>query len=222
MSHVDHYIVRKGEMPPPVDETRLHDYALASDGLYVRGRRPGLEVCFPVARARVRGLGRLIPYVVSGFPRMPARFLARSLDIGRARCDDRPTEALFHFSFDERGEFVHSRHGSKVLDFSEGWHFEYPEQFATGDSVRPVHNGPGSSVARAVVELHTHPYDAAVFSPTDDKDEGGFSFRLCAVMGRIFDRPQIRLRVALFGHFHDCPVSEFFELPAGLADCVKS
>jgi hypothetical protein len=99
-----------------------------------------------------------------------------------------------------------------------GWHLEYPDQYATAERVRPTHQGKGSSEDRAIIELHSHPYDDASFSEIDDADEGGLSFRAYAVIGRLFDRPEIRTRVALFGHFMPYSAAEFFQLPGWLID----
>ncbi len=56
---------------------------MGAGGVYARGRRPGLEVCMPIAGASVRGLRGVEPYVLWGFPRLPARFVERM--IGTAR-----------------------------------------------------------------------------------------------------------------------------------------
>jgi hypothetical protein len=217
----DHHFARRGGHLPPVDESLWLDYVCGAGGVYARGRRPGLEVCMPVASARVRGLAGVEPYVQWGFPRLPARFLDRMVGASVARCADAPTEALFHLTYDEERRYHFAQPHSKVMDFHLGWHLEYPEQHATDQRVRPVHQGTGSSEARAVIEVHSHVDGEAVFSEVDDADEGGLSFRVYAVLGRIFDRPEIRCRVGLFGHFMEWTAAEFFELPDGVRDRVN-
>jgi hypothetical protein len=217
----DHHIARRGEILPPVDETLWLDYVCGAGGVYTRGRRRGLEVCMPVADGRVRGLKGVEPYVQWGFPKLPARFLERMIGTSRARCERVPTEALFHLTFDPKGCYTFSHPYSAVMDFHQGWHLEFPDQHATDQRVRPVHQGAGSSEDRAVIEVHSHVDGEAVFSEVDDADEGGLSFRVYAVLGRIFDRPEIRCRVGLFGHFMDWPAAEFFDLPEGVRDCVS-
>jgi PRTRC genetic system protein A len=217
----EHHFAVRGEHLPPVDESLWLDYVVGSGGIYARGRRPGLEVCMPVAGAAVRGLRGVHPYVQWGFPVLPARFLERMLSASRARCAETPTEALFHLTFEEAGRMELVREGSTVMDFHQGWHLEYPEQSATHDHVKPLRQGRGSSEARAVVEVHSHPHGDAYFSEVDDADEGGTSFRVYGVLGRVFERPAVCVRVALFGYFMPWPASEFFELPPGVIDCVR-
>lgn len=217
----EHHFARRGEQLPPVDETLWLDYVCGSGGVYARGRRPGLEVCMPVASARVRGLEGVEPYVQWGFPKPPARFLSRMIGASVARCAHVTTEALFHLTFDAEGRFDPLRQHSQVMDFHLGWHLEFPAQNGDADSVVPVHQGKGSSEDRAVIEVHSHPHGEARFSARDDADEGGLSFRVYAVLGRIFDRPEVRCRVGLMGHFMEWSAAEFFELPVGVRDCVS-
>lgn len=216
----EHYFARRDEHLPPVDESLWLDYVVGAGGVYARGRRPGLEVCMPIAGARVRGLRGVEPYVQWGFPRLPARFVERMIGTAKTRCERTPTEALFHLTFDPERRFTLEHAGSTVMDFHTGWHLEFPDQAATADRVKPVHQGKGSSEDRAIIEVHSHPYGEAQFSDTDDEDEGALSFRIYAVIGRLFDRPEIRCRVALFGNFMEYTAAEFFDLPAGVRDCV--
>jgi hypothetical protein len=215
----DHHFARRGELLPPVDESLMLDYVVAANGTFARGRRPGLEVCLPVSLHKVRGLAPISPYAQWGYPKIPKLALSRMLALSLSACSIRPTEALFHLSWDTPT--------SEVLDgtalyLNPGmWCLERPEQHATKDRVEPVRKGAGSSEARAIVEVHSHHYDKAFFSQQDNEDEGGCSFRVYAVLGTIFDRPTIRARVGLFGHFFEYPASEFFELPEGLFDCVR-
>lgn len=217
----DHHFARRGEILPPVDETNWLDYVCGAGGVYARGRRPGLEVCVPVAGAHVKGLKGVEPYVQWGYPKLPARFLERMLDASRSRCARVPTEALFHLTFDPERRFNVSHPYSAVMDFHLGWHLEFPDQLATEERVRPVHQGKDSSEDRAVIEVHSHIDGEARFSDVDDADEGGLSFRVYTVLGRIFDRPEVRCRVGLFGHFMQWPAAEFFELPESVRDCMS-
>jgi PRTRC genetic system protein A len=216
----EHHFARRGEQLPPVDEYLWLDYVVGASGIYARGRQPGLEVCMPVSPAQVRGLKGVEPYVQWGFPRLPARFLDRMVGAARSQCRHIPTEALFHLTFNRERAFEPTHEGSQVMDFHEGWHLEFPVQNADADYVRPVHQGKGSSEDRAVIEVHSHPWGDAFFSEVDDKDEGGLSFKVYAVIGHIFDRPEIRCRVGLFGHFMTWTASEFFEVPDFIKDCL--
>ena len=51
-----------------------------------------------------------------------------------------------------------------------------------------------------VAEFHSHGSSRAFFSATDDRDEQGF--RIYGVVGRLDDpRPELSLRVGVYGHF---------------------
>ena len=206
----DHHFARHGELLPPVDESLKLDYVVGANGLFARGRRPGIEVCMPLVTYPVSGLRAVEPYVQWGFPRLPARFLERMLGISRKRCEKTPTEALFHFSFSNRLE-QHGA-GARTLDYHMGWHLEYPDQVADAENVKPICQGAGSSESRAVMEIHSHHHWDTKFSEKDDRDEGGNSFRVYGVLGTIFAKPSIRMRVGLFGYFMEWSANEFFEM----------
>jgi hypothetical protein len=211
-----HHLARPGAAVPPFDDSLLCDYVHAANGLFVRSRKPGLEVCVPVAIYTARGLSDFETYVRWDLPRVPARLVSAMLAVSQGACNAGAREALFHLRFDESG---HAAAEPDHISCEGGWHAEMPEQRATDQSV--IATGTGlASRERATIELHSHHAMAADFSPDDDADEGRLSFRVYAVVGRIFDRPELRARVAVFGHFHECPASIFFELPEGLRDCV--
>ncbi|HEX8708848.1 MAG TPA: Mov34/MPN/PAD-1 family protein [Pyrinomonadaceae bacterium] len=214
----EHHIARRGELLPPVDESLMLDYVLGRGGLFARGRRPGLEVCMPVAAplAPVRGLAPVVTYAQWGFPKVPAGFLALMLAISRHVARAEPREALFHLSFDAADPHEPLTAGHILCD--RGWHLEYPDQRREKGRVELVNKGRGTSEERAIIEVHSHHHDKAYFSPEDDEDEGGMSFRVYGVLGTIFSRPALRTRIGLFGHFFLYPAAEFFELPAEITD----
>ena len=213
----EHHFALPGQQLPPVDESLLLDYVVASNATYARGRRPGLEVCMPVSfnLQPLRGLSPLESYAQWGYPKVPELLVGTMLDVSRAACATRPTEALFYLSFSHTSDGCASH---PVC--ASGWHLEWPNQRATADSVIAVESGAGTSSERAIIELHSHHNMRPDFSPSDNEDESQ-GFRVYAVIGEIFTRPQIRARVGLFGHFWEYSASEFFELPEGLIDCVR-
>jgi hypothetical protein len=215
-----HHFALHGEPIPPVDESLLLDYIVGSNGVYARGRRPGLEVCMPVSfnLQPVRGLRNLESYVQWGWPKVPLLAVMMMLGKSRRVCEYEPREALFHLSFgDGHDEFEQP---SDHIACAKGWHLIWPEQKATAESVIAVETGAGTSTERAIIELHSHHSMRAEFSSEDNKDESQ-GFRVYAVIGEIFTQPKIRARVGLFGHLWEFAASEFFELPEGLDDCVK-
>lgn len=204
-----HYFALPDEPLPPVSEQLLCDYVIGANGAFVRGRRPGLEVCLPIGQFEMGGLSKVWPYVQWGFPKVPRVLLQRMLNDSRAVCAGGPAEALFHLSW----------RSGEVRCENWGWSVEFPDQHATENSVVPIETGMGTSTDRAIIELHSHHGMEAEFSYADDVDEAQ-GFRVYAVIGRIFEKPEIRVRVGLFGRFLEYAASEFFELPQELRDCV--
>jgi PRTRC genetic system protein A len=212
-----YHIALPGVPLPPVDETKMLDYAVGANGVYVRGRRTGLEVCMPASFNLVllRGLSEVSSYVKWEFPKVPLKLVEGMLHESQSVCASTPTEALFYLSY---GCVAYA--GEK-LALENNWYCVMPEQIATDDSVVPteaaLNAGAGTDV---IVELHSHHSMRPVFSPDDNADESQ-GFRVYSVIGTIFDKPTIRTRVGLWGHFWDYPSSEFYELPDQLTDCVK-
>ena len=214
----EYHLAHRGQVLPAVDESLLLDYVFAGNGTFVRGRRPGLEACIPVAEAPVRGLKYVNPYVQWGFPKVPASLLVLMFSLAQTLAKHEPREALFHLTFnDVNGHVEHAPPRGHVFCL-DGWHLIFPPQHATAEHVELREQGTGSSEAEAVIEVHSHHHESAFFSDRDDEDEGAMSFRLYGVIGSIFVNPSIRVRVALFGHFLEYPASEFFEMPEGVTD----
>jgi PRTRC genetic system protein A len=203
---VTHNIYIGGELPP-FPSNIFYEFWLASGGVYLRAKRTGLEVLMSVARCEVRGLPHLQPFVKLDYPPVPRELIARTLELSRQAKNERnrPVEKLFHLSFDERAGC---------------WLLEVPLQVQTAGSVKPVDSGAGSSYERAILELHSHHAMSAFFSATDDLDEAR-SFRLFAVIGRIFQRAEIRVRVGVFGYFWQIDPNLVLEMPEGLYDSSK-
>ena len=63
-----------------------------------------------------------------------------------------------------------------------------------------------------VAEFHSHGSARAFFSATDDRDEQGF--RIYGVVGRLDTlRPELRLRVGVYGHFAPVEWPQVFDGP---------
>jgi hypothetical protein len=69
-----------------------------------------------------------------------------------------------------------------------------------------------SAYVKALIEVHSHHWMEARFSSDDNRDEVGF--RVYGVLGRIFDRPELKLRVSVYGDWSEIPASDVFDLPA--------
>jgi hypothetical protein len=54
------------------------------------------------------------------------------------------------------------------------------------------------------------------FSPTDNRDEQGF--RIFAVIGKVNEKPEIRVRVGVYGNYWNIPADMVFDLPEEIRD----
>lgn len=214
-SLIDYHLRRPDRQLPPVNEAGLLDYVLGENGVFARGRRPGLEVCMPISfsLAPVRGLGRTEPYVQWGWPKVPELAVKDALRWFQAEAAN-GLEALIYLTFHTCDEPC-----AAFVNCNAGWHVVVPDQDAGADYVRPRQTGAGSSTERAIIEVHSHHAMRPDFSPTDNQDESG-GFRIYSVIGNLPERPTIRSRVGLWGNFWECRSNEFFEMPEGLEDAV--
>jgi hypothetical protein len=78
-----------------------------------------------------------------------------------------------------------------------------------------------------ILDLHSHGSMPAFWSTADNGDEVGFRFYavmwLVATLryGRLDERPEIRLRLGVYGYFLSLPVTTLFTGSAGLCDCFQ-
>ena len=80
-----------------------------------------------------------------------------------------------------------------------------PRQQATASRVQTSQPPPPT----LLLELHTHGQLPAYWSATDDRDEQGAC--LYGVIGRLDGRPQVRLRVGVYGYWQELPVAALFK-----------
>ncbi len=188
---------------PPANAT-LYEYLMAGNGVFLRGKRAGLQVLIPVASCEIRGLLEIAPYLRLAYPRVDQTLVAAMLAQSRAACivAGAPREILFHLRWEGR------------------WHLAVPAQDQTASSVTPLGPALGSSYETALIEVHSHHRLAPFFSRTDDADEQGF--RLYAVLGHIFTKPTLRVRVGVYGYYWNVPAPWVFELPDGVADYLTA
>ncbi len=163
-----------------------YDYVLGSGGVYVQSESAHLTARVPVAPCTVRGLAPVAEKVQLTHGSIPARLFELGL---RWFQDDPDTERFFAVRWD-------------------------------GDAYRPVvppQAGTGTRLAYlppkgVVAEFHSHGGSRAFFSATDDGDEQGF--RIYGVAGRLdTDRPELSLRVGVYGHFAPVEWSQVFDGP---------
>ncbi len=151
-----------------------YDYVLGSGGVYVQSRSPHLTARVPVAPGEVRGLAPVTEKVQLTHGPVPAQLFELGL---RWFLDDPETERFFAVRWDGRAYWL-----------------VVPPQ--AGTATRLAYQPPAGVVA----EFHSHGGSRAFFSATDDRDEQGF--RIYGVAGRLdSDRPELSLRVGVYGHF---------------------
>ncbi len=163
-----------------------YDYVLGAGGLYVQSESAHLTARVPVAPCEVRGLAPVAEKVELANGPIPARLF----EIGLLWFEDAPhTERFFAVGWD--GRF---------------YRLVVPEQEGTASSLEYT------PPAGVVAEFHSHGSSRAFFSKTDDSDELGF--RIYGVAGRLdSDRPELSLRVGVYGHFAPVEWSQIFDGP---------
>ena len=166
----------------------LYSYVAAANGLFISAQRQGLHVLLPLTRfkGRLHALQKLEPvlYLVQ---RVPLDLLRLMITHSRRVM---PNEALFYLWHD----------GS--------WKISMPDQHATQGTVKPVDDYPPGDV---LIEVHSHNSMPACFSSMDDRDETGF--KVYGVLGKLqADRPELALRVGVYGHFVPVTIDQVFEV----------
>lgn len=189
---------------PPIKPGKLYEYILAENGVFLHVRRTGLEVMLqsfmPWAPGlKVRGLQPAEAFFHCDYPRVPFSHCSVMLNYARSAKDanGHQLEILFHLIW---------------LEAQKKWEVRIPQQEQHPASCKPVGTSiaPGGTYERAMIEVHSHHSMRAFFSGTDDKDEQGF--RIYGVLGTIFDRPTLRVRIGVYGQFWEMPAEDFFEL----------
>ena len=191
---VQHLIVQADGKLPLIPDC-LYAYILAGNGVFLYARRDDLEVLIPVSRATIAGLPPLEPFV--NMSRVPAILMHYILWASK---ENLPNEILFWFNFD---------HDQQV------WNVDAPLQICHPASVYPIDKADPLGI-KALIDLHSHALMAPFFSRTDNKDEQGF--RVFAVIGKVNEKPEIRVRVGVYGNYWNIPASMIFELPGELRD----
>jgi PRTRC genetic system protein A len=193
------YHIHRGASLPPRDRA-AYQYILAATGIYLRVENRFFDVLLPIARCPIRGLAPLQPHLVLKVPRLPGRLLAAVLsDASQARRPDGGlNEALYHFHHD----------GSRVRVVK-------PVQRATATCVVGAEGNPSN----VILDLHSHGNMPAFWSETDNDDEQGF--RVYGVIGRLDKRPEIRLRLGIYGYWFPIPASLLFGGSSGFLDVAE-
>ena len=202
MSIIGHYYLSTEHLPP-AKKTHLIEYWTASNGVFVRAKREGLEAVIPVCSAPLSPLKMLCPLhpdIRLAGPRVSQELVLamfmQSLSVRTP--EDEPAEILFHLSYLE-----------------EQWQVSIPDQEQSRNAVQSKQHY-GISTPVPLIDLHSHHEWESFFSPTDTEDEKGC--RIYAVWGTIFTRPVMCVRIGIYGHFYPIRATEIFDLPPSIAD----
>lgn len=192
------YLIYRGPGSCGLPAGKSYAYVLAGNGLlkYARGRH--FEALIPVGRSRVAGLPQAEP-AVACVGRLPSCLLSEVLKDARRQAWDQPREAMYHIHETQRGVVSVIR----------------PDQ--TGTMAHLAYRGGGE--ADILADIHSHCQMRAYFSSTDNRDEQGLRFY--AVIGRIFTRPEIALRVGIYGDHWRVPVTTLFDTPGPFVDTYE-
>ena len=191
---VQHLLVRDDGKLPHIPDC-LYAYIMAGNGVFLYAKRDDLEVLIPVSRATVTGLPALEPFV--NMPRVPAVLMHHILQASK---ENLPNEILFWFNFDRDRQL---------------WNLDAPLQICRPAGVFPADKNDPLGI-KALIDLHSHARMEPFFSTTDNKDEQGF--RIFAVIGKVNEQPEIRVRVGVYGNYWNIPGSMIFELPGEIRD----
>ena len=204
-----HLFMERTELPPMPGPLV---YVVAVNGVFLWGKRDGLEALVPVAECAIHGLFPVVPFVRLEGARVSVALVAEMLREAGAACNTahEPVESLFYLNFTDEERLL--------------WQVTMPEQIQSPVSVHPVVSAlDQEAYANALMEVHTHPRMRAFYSGTDNRDEQGF--RLYGVLGLPSPGeeeqkclPEIRMRVSVFGAYYEFPASWVLELPEGLEE----
>lgn len=190
--------------PLPQNNALAYQYVLAVAGVYLRAENRFFDVLLPIVRCRVRGLATLRPHFRLKVSRLPGRLLTAVLyDARRVRgTNGELREALYHFQHDGLAQ------GSRVRVVK-------PPQRATMASVVAVEE----NTTGVILDLHSHGNIGAFWSGTDNSDEQGF--RAYAVIGRLDTKPEMRLRLGVYGYWFPLPIGVLFNGPGPFVDLTR-
>lgn len=172
-------------------------WIVAANGVFKRGVDADRDVLIQTWRGAIDapGLASLLPHVRwPAWPqRLPAFFLAELLaDARKAMSGDSVARPI------EKQYFVVYRDDKPRLIAPGG-------QNATPGRV----SYPMPTRGAVLCDLHSHHEMGAYFSQTDDRDDMGLS--VSAVVGHIFTRPEIVLRLNCYGHRQLVPATLVFD-----------
>ncbi|MBI2060692.1 MAG: hypothetical protein HYT87_13055 [Nitrospirae bacterium] len=186
------YHVYTGESLPPVASLAGYDYVLAGNGLFKRAQNALLSATIRTAAFKAPLLPTLEESLSLTHGRVPGRLMGLALKESREMAEEMsPRETLFLIRYDPEAQTYTLEHPETEVGTFAG--VEYRVEDPTN----------------ILVDLHSHHNMAAWFSETDDRDEQGL--RVYGVLGRVGTRPELALRVGIYGHHGAIRAEDVFD-----------
>lgn len=180
---IQHHIYRGVDRPTAPG----YDYLLAGNGLFKRAENRYIRACLPLVERPVAGLPHLRPELVVKSGLISGHLLELVL-------------------LDARQKAVQKQEQTYLFRVEDGrLRVTRPRQKT---SPHRVHSWTEQGYENVLCEIHSHNTMTAFFSRTDDGDEKGFRFY--AVLGRLLDRPEILVRLGLYGDTIPLPARLLF------------
>lgn len=158
-----------------------YSYVMAGNGVFIEAENRFMAARIPVAHCIVRGLA-------------PLEF---AFGLRHGLIPQHTWELTMSL-------FAGNRHQEQYVGVSwnDGYHLYYPDQEGEGDRVKYLI---GEDI---VSDLHSHGTMSAFFSPRDNRDEQGF--KVFGVIGNLDERPVVKMRVGVYGYFHEVKWNQVF------------
>lgn len=201
---VRHHVATVGQPLPPA--TPGITWIWAANGIFKRGVNESLDLLIQVERfiAPLPGLIALLPSAAwRAWPqRLPSRLLtpllADAQRAGSAGLIARPIEKQY---------FIVWRDADMRLIAPRG---------QEASAARVAYAMPSTGVV--LCDLHSHHEMPAFFSATDDADDTASGLSVSAVIGRLFTRPEIAVRLNVYGAHMRVPAQLVFDDVGPFAD----
>jgi PRTRC genetic system protein A len=160
-----------------------YDYVLAGNGVFIEAENSFMAARALVSPAAVRGLAPKKPEVILKHGKVPNHCFDLILDAMIADCN-RELYAAITWQGNHYGLYIPEQKQEPACC-----------EYKCGDNV--------------VIDLHSHGIMSAGFSNTDNNDDQGM--RIYGVTGKLDARPQIKLRVGVYGYYSDIKYTNVFE-----------
>lgn len=160
----------------------FYTYFICRNGVFISAENELMVAEATVAKCQIRGLQDAHPGLRLKNGKIPQRLFDLALSVLMADCSK-------------------ERYVAVVWD--GGYRIVVPEQEGSAAHLEY------SAVDSVVFDMHSHPRMGAFFSSEDNRDDSGL--RVSAVVGHLEGDTDIRVRVGVYGYFHEIPWGDVFD-----------